>query len=120
MRRLLRTIPTSLLHAFCVLALTMSCGLPDALHDLGHLLAHTECGATTEHAPNTMAARNGLETCALQTLAASITQFSALGSSTPRIVSTPFPSAVGLAKPSTPFVSHDHSYWHTSRGPPAV
>jgi hypothetical protein len=120
MRRFASHILIPLLHVFCVLALTMSCGLPEALHELGHTITHSEHPAPIEHAPNTIAAHGSVDSCWLQALVGSVTQFSALGSSRPQIDSQERSAQANLHAPVLSFVSHDWMSWHTSRGPPVV
>jgi len=76
----------TLLHTFCVLALAISCGLPEALHDFGHALTSTSCESALPAQPNSATAST--DACWIQSLIASVSQFSARASAVPSINSS--------------------------------
>lgn len=127
MRTFVLRLTTRLLHVFCVLALVVSCGLPEALHDLGHALSQTSCEALTKEisqlAQTPTAAHSSVcakETCWIQTLVTSVAQHATRSTQTPVLVSYPVLSNIVAISLASELVSFDWASWHTSRGPPAV
>jgi hypothetical protein len=118
MRALSRHILSVVFSVICVFALVISCGLPEALHELGHSLTHSTCDEQVERAPNSLTARTSLDACWLQAALASVAQFSGISAAFPKLETLAVVSFATLSVPDFVIISRDIATWHLSRGPP--